>query len=154
MAVLWVVAPCCLVGAYRRFRGSCYLHHQGNFYQTTRQCERKCNYLHIRRRENLKYHTDEVVFPLLITDRRTGGYDDAEATCLSAFSKYSVIVLHFVSPNTEYKRHGIVSNIPYILVRIWLLNVISKHKSKYWFAVFVSTRNTSESSLHFVLCLL
>jgi hypothetical protein len=29
MAVFWVVAPCSLVKIYRRFRGSCYLHHQG-----------------------------------------------------------------------------------------------------------------------------
>jgi hypothetical protein len=40
MAVFWVVAPCSLVKVYQRFRGPCYLHHQGdemlvNFYQTT-----------------------------------------------------------------------------------------------------------------------
>jgi hypothetical protein len=29
MAVFWVVAPCCLVEVYRRFRGACCLHHQG-----------------------------------------------------------------------------------------------------------------------------
>jgi hypothetical protein len=48
MAILWIVAACSLVGFYRRFRGSCCLHHQGddhpetsetsvNFYQTTRR---------------------------------------------------------------------------------------------------------------------
>jgi hypothetical protein len=30
MAVFWVVAPCSLVEVYRRFRGSCCLHHQGD----------------------------------------------------------------------------------------------------------------------------
>jgi hypothetical protein len=47
MAVLWVVAPHCLVEVYWHFRGACCLHHQGdveaastsemsvNFYQTT-----------------------------------------------------------------------------------------------------------------------
>jgi hypothetical protein len=30
MAVFWVVAPCSLVEVYRRFRGPCCLHHQGN----------------------------------------------------------------------------------------------------------------------------
>jgi hypothetical protein len=28
MAVSWVVAPCCLVEVYRRFRGACCLYHQ------------------------------------------------------------------------------------------------------------------------------
>jgi hypothetical protein len=43
MTVFWVVAPCSLVEVYRRFRGPCCLHHQGddsslvNFYQTTRR---------------------------------------------------------------------------------------------------------------------
>jgi hypothetical protein len=49
MAVFWVVTPCSLVEVYQRFRGTCYLRHQGdgmmeaastsetlvNFYQTT-----------------------------------------------------------------------------------------------------------------------
>jgi hypothetical protein len=30
MAVLWVVAPCGLVGVYQRFRGTCCLHRQGD----------------------------------------------------------------------------------------------------------------------------
>jgi hypothetical protein len=30
MAVFWVVAPCSLVDVYRRFRGNCCLHHQGD----------------------------------------------------------------------------------------------------------------------------
>jgi hypothetical protein len=30
MAVFWVVAPCSLVDVYRRFRGSCCLHPQGD----------------------------------------------------------------------------------------------------------------------------
>jgi hypothetical protein len=30
MAVFWVVAPCSLVEVYRRFRGTCSLHHQGD----------------------------------------------------------------------------------------------------------------------------
>jgi hypothetical protein len=30
MAVFWVVAPCSLVEVYRRFRGACRLHHQGD----------------------------------------------------------------------------------------------------------------------------
>jgi hypothetical protein len=30
MAVFCVVAPCSLVEVYRRFRGACYLHHQGD----------------------------------------------------------------------------------------------------------------------------
>jgi hypothetical protein len=30
MAVFWVVVPCRLVGVYRRFIGSCCLHHQGD----------------------------------------------------------------------------------------------------------------------------
>jgi hypothetical protein len=29
-AVFWVVAPCSLVEVYRRFRGACCLHHQGD----------------------------------------------------------------------------------------------------------------------------
>jgi hypothetical protein len=30
MAVFWVVALCSLVEVYRRFRGTCCLHHQGD----------------------------------------------------------------------------------------------------------------------------
>jgi hypothetical protein len=30
MAVFWVAAPCILVEVYRRFRGACCLHHQGD----------------------------------------------------------------------------------------------------------------------------
>jgi hypothetical protein len=30
MAVFWVVAPCNLVEGYRRLRGACCLHHQGD----------------------------------------------------------------------------------------------------------------------------
>jgi hypothetical protein len=30
MAVFWVVAPCCLVEVYRRFRGTFCLYHQGD----------------------------------------------------------------------------------------------------------------------------
>jgi hypothetical protein len=57
MTVFWDVAPCCFAEVYRRFRGPCCLHHQGdesgvialmmvaastsetsvNFYQTTRR---------------------------------------------------------------------------------------------------------------------
>jgi hypothetical protein len=29
MAVFWVVAPCSLVEVYRRFKGACCLHHEG-----------------------------------------------------------------------------------------------------------------------------
>jgi hypothetical protein len=49
-AVFWIVEPCSLVEVYRRFRGACCLHHQGdespcdggtitsvNFYQTTQR---------------------------------------------------------------------------------------------------------------------
>jgi hypothetical protein len=32
MAVFWVVAPCSLVEVYQRFRGPCWLHHQGEDY--------------------------------------------------------------------------------------------------------------------------
>jgi hypothetical protein len=34
IAVFWVVAPCSLVEVYQRFRGPCYLHHQGESQQT------------------------------------------------------------------------------------------------------------------------
>jgi hypothetical protein len=30
IAVFWVVAPCSLVEVYKRFRGPCCLHHQGD----------------------------------------------------------------------------------------------------------------------------
>jgi hypothetical protein len=69
MTVFWVVAPCSLVEVYRRFRGSCFVHHQGddlmmeaggtsktsvNFYQITRRNNPEDSHLHARRRENLK----------------------------------------------------------------------------------------------------
>jgi hypothetical protein len=30
MSVFWVIAPCSLVEVYQSFRGTCYLHYQGN----------------------------------------------------------------------------------------------------------------------------
>jgi hypothetical protein len=30
MAIFWIVAPCSLVEVYRRFRGACCLHYQGD----------------------------------------------------------------------------------------------------------------------------
>jgi hypothetical protein len=42
MAVFWVVAPCSLVEVYQRYRGPCWLHHQGD------------SHLHTHRRENFK----------------------------------------------------------------------------------------------------
>jgi hypothetical protein len=73
MAVFWVVAPCSMVEVYRRFRGSCCLHHQGddvsylmmeaastsetsvNFYQTTRRNNPEDSHLRTNRREKLKH---------------------------------------------------------------------------------------------------
>jgi hypothetical protein len=64
MAVFWHIAPCCLV-VYRRYRGACCLHHQGeefiialmmeaastsetsvNFYQTVRHNIPEDSHLH------------------------------------------------------------------------------------------------------------
>jgi hypothetical protein len=76
MTVLWVVAPCYLIDVYRRLKGSCCLHHQGdhllialmmeaastseksvNFYQTTRCNNPEDSHLRTRcYRENLKSH--------------------------------------------------------------------------------------------------
>jgi hypothetical protein len=76
MTVLWDVAPCSLVKVYRRFRGVCCLHHQGDEslialiglieaastsetsvnYQTRRRNIPEDRHLHTRRRENLKSH--------------------------------------------------------------------------------------------------
>jgi hypothetical protein len=75
MAVFWVVPPCSLVDVYKRFRGSCCLHHQGdgllialmmeaartsetlvNIYQTTRRYNPEDSHLLTHRRENLKSH--------------------------------------------------------------------------------------------------
>jgi hypothetical protein len=36
MSVFWVVAPCSLVDVYRRFRGACCLHNQGESLQNLR----------------------------------------------------------------------------------------------------------------------
>jgi hypothetical protein len=61
MAVLWDVPPRSLAEVYRRFRGAVSLSETlGNFYQTTQQPRRQ--YLHTRRRENLKY-----LFPCWMT---------------------------------------------------------------------------------------
>jgi hypothetical protein len=54
MAVFWDVAPCSLVEIYRRFRGSCCLHHQGD--------NPEDSHLYTRRRENLKSITYMFIF--------------------------------------------------------------------------------------------
>jgi hypothetical protein len=33
IAVFWVIAPCSLLDVYRRFRGACCRHHQGNVWR-------------------------------------------------------------------------------------------------------------------------
>jgi hypothetical protein len=53
MTVFWDVAPCSLVEAYRRFRGACCLHHDG---------DRPDSHRHTRRRENLKSHYVRYVY--------------------------------------------------------------------------------------------
>jgi hypothetical protein len=64
MAVFWVIAPCSLVKAYRRFRYAYIIalimeavstsKMSVNFYQTTRRNKPEDSQLHTRRRENLK----------------------------------------------------------------------------------------------------
>jgi hypothetical protein len=54
MIVLRDVVPCSLVGVYRRFRGACCLHHQGDGLDETAHYRSSH---HGRRRENLKFHT-------------------------------------------------------------------------------------------------
>jgi hypothetical protein len=75
------VAPCSLVEVYRRFRGACCLHHQGdeslvalmmeaastsetsvNFYQTTRCNTPEDSHLHTRSHEKLKSHQLQEMF--------------------------------------------------------------------------------------------
>jgi hypothetical protein len=61
MRVFWVVAPCSLGEVYRRFRGACCLHHQGdeasvNLHQTTWRNNPEDSHLHTRHRQNLKSH--------------------------------------------------------------------------------------------------
>jgi hypothetical protein len=50
ITVFWDVAPCSLVEVYRRFRGACCLHHQGDIPENSP--------FHTRLRENLKSHPD------------------------------------------------------------------------------------------------
>jgi hypothetical protein len=84
MAVLWFVEPCSLAEVYRRLRGDCCLHHQGdelatreesvwdmgtgqtwskaastsemslNFHQTTQHNHPEDSHIHTHRHENLK----------------------------------------------------------------------------------------------------
>jgi hypothetical protein len=55
MSAFWVVTPCRMIEVYRRFRGPCCLHHQGDqFYQTTRHYNPEDSHLRTHRRENLK----------------------------------------------------------------------------------------------------
>jgi hypothetical protein len=62
MAVFWVVAPCSLVEVYRRFRGPCCLHHQG-----------EDSHLRTHRRENLKTYSETRVIriPELLSSHPT-----------------------------------------------------------------------------------
>jgi hypothetical protein len=55
MAVFWVVALCSLVKVYRRFRGACCLHYQGEPCWL-RRSNSEDSHLHTRRRENLKFY--------------------------------------------------------------------------------------------------
>jgi hypothetical protein len=48
ITVFWVAAPCSLVEVYRRFRGACYLHHQGvsNMFNLNINIEKHANLMH------------------------------------------------------------------------------------------------------------
>jgi hypothetical protein len=77
MAVVSVVAPCNLIEVYRRFRGACCLHHQGddhlklegatisetsvNFYETTQRYNPEDSQLYTHRCENLKSHEHDIM---------------------------------------------------------------------------------------------
>jgi hypothetical protein len=62
MAVFWVAAPCSLVEVFRRFRGACCLHHQGDRPDDGRlhgaTTQKTAIHLHTRRRENLKSYNN------------------------------------------------------------------------------------------------
>jgi hypothetical protein len=54
MVVFWVIVPCSVVEVFRRFRGACLLHHQGectetsvNFYQTARRYNPEDSHLRV-----------------------------------------------------------------------------------------------------------
>jgi hypothetical protein len=64
MAVFWVAASCSLLEVYRRSRGACCFHHQGDKNigkllpgYTTKHTRR--NHIHTRRLENQKLHSSE-----------------------------------------------------------------------------------------------
>jgi hypothetical protein len=76
MAVFWVVGLCNLVEVYRRFRGACCLHHQGDeaastsatsvdLYQTTWRNNPEDSRLRTHRRENLKSHLEWFLLSLV-----------------------------------------------------------------------------------------
>jgi hypothetical protein len=56
MTVFGDVAPCSLVEVYRRFRGACCLHHQGD--------DTRDNHHNTRRRKNLKSHKITLISKL------------------------------------------------------------------------------------------
>jgi hypothetical protein len=77
--VFWVVATCCLVQIYRRFRGAYCLHNQGNdecsehlwnvgklpyTCKTTRRNNPEDSHLHTSRSENLKSHEADYIWPI------------------------------------------------------------------------------------------
>jgi hypothetical protein len=76
MTIFWDIAPCSLVETDRRFRGAYCLHYQNdemmeavrtsqktiNFYQTTRRNIPEDSHIHTRRRENLKFHQDFIIY--------------------------------------------------------------------------------------------
>jgi hypothetical protein len=76
MTIFWDIAPCSLVETNWRFRGTYCLHHQNvemmeaisiseksvNFYQTMRCNIQENSHLHTRRRENLIFHLDFIIY--------------------------------------------------------------------------------------------
>jgi hypothetical protein len=58
MRVFWDIAPYSLAGVDRRFRREYYVNHQGDESLHYRLYIPQDSHLHIRRRENLKYHVD------------------------------------------------------------------------------------------------
>jgi hypothetical protein len=74
MAVFWIVVPCSLAEAYRRFREACCVHYREmgisetskNFYQSTRCNNAEDSHLYTYSRENLKSKTSNTVLRTLI----------------------------------------------------------------------------------------
>jgi hypothetical protein len=87
MDVFWVVAPCSLVEVYKRFRGPCCLHHQG---------DQKCYFLNRSLVTIRLLQCDKVTSETQLVQRKWITMEKKNNMLETSYNFMHVIILHVI----------------------------------------------------------